>query len=138
FALILNNFQSLADIIYRSFAGLGFTASASGLTAEDLLKPGRVAGTGFEAAHPMVQQVSQLLGFPEFFGNALTIFVLLVAWFLVIIAFLIICILLSYAILEVEQTTLARFVLVYFALCNITSLLAERVFGSVVSSGVKV
>src|SRR3546814_18489627 len=52
FALILNNFSALADIIYRSFAGLGLEATANSLAAADLLKPGRPAGTGFGAAWP--------------------------------------------------------------------------------------
>jgi type IV secretion system protein TrbL len=56
FALILNNFSALADIVYRSFAGLGLEASANSLTPDDLLKPGRVAGTGFAEAHPLLQQ----------------------------------------------------------------------------------
>jgi len=46
FALILNNFRALGDIIYRSFAGLGLNAADTGLTPGDLLKPGRLAGTG--------------------------------------------------------------------------------------------
>src|SRR3546814_5761285 len=41
FALILNNFQSLSEIIFRSFAGLGLTAGGSAIGASDLLLPGR-------------------------------------------------------------------------------------------------
>lgn len=138
FAFILNNFQSLADIIYGSFSGLGLNASASDLAAADLLKPGKLAGTGYEAAHPLLEEASQLLGFPEFFGNALTIFVLLVAWLLVILAFFILAIQLFITILEFKLTTLAGFVLVPFALWNKTAFLAERVLGNVIASGVKV
>src|SRR3546814_16483915 len=87
FALILNNFSVLADIVYRSFAGLGLEATANSLTAADLLKPGRLAGTGFEAAWPLHHQVGELMGFTSFFDNFLTIIVLLLAWALVIPAF---------------------------------------------------
>ncbi|MEC9264983.1 MAG: P-type conjugative transfer protein TrbL [Pseudomonadota bacterium] len=138
FALILDNFQSLAEVIYGSFAGLGLNASASGLTAGDLLRPGKIAATGYEAAYPLLEQVSQLVGFPEIFGNALTIFVLLLAWFLVLIAFFILAIQLFITVLEFKLTTLAGFVLVPFALWNKTSFLAERVLGNVISSGIKV
>ncbi|HML92955.1 P-type conjugative transfer protein TrbL [Methyloceanibacter sp.] len=138
FAFILNNFQTLADIIYGSFSGLGLNASASGLSAGDLLKPGKLAGTGYEAAHPLLDEASQLLGFPEFFGNALTIVVLLLAWFLVILAFFILAIQLFITILEFKLTTLAGFVLVPFALWNQTAFLAERVLGNVIASGIKV
>ncbi|WP_339864914.1 P-type conjugative transfer protein TrbL [Paremcibacter congregatus] len=138
FAYIINNFQNLANIIYRSFSGLGLTAVASDLTAADLLKPGKIAATGFEAAWPLLEQVSRLVGFPEIFGNALTVFVLLVAWFLVILAFFILAIQLFITILEFKLTTLAGFILVPFALWNKTSFLAERVLGNVISSGIKV
>lgn len=138
FAFILNNFRNLADIIYRSFAGLGINASAGNISADNLLRPGRIAATGFEGAWPLLDQASQLLGFPEIFGNALTIFVLLVAWFLVIIAFFILSIQLFITILEFKLTTLAGFVLVPFALWNRSAFLAERVLGNVISSGIKV
>ena len=138
FALILNNFQNLAEIVYRSFAGLGIQAAPGTLTAGDLLKPGRIAATGYEAAYPLIEQVGNLVGFPEIFGNALTVFVPLLAWFLVLIAFFILAIQLFIAVLEFKLTTLAGFVLVPFALWNKTSFLAERVLGNVISSGVKV
>ncbi|MCP1469581.1 type IV secretion system protein TrbL [Sphingobium sp. OAS761] len=138
FAFIIGNFQRLADIIYRSFAGLGITAGGGGLSADDLLHPGAIAGTGFEAAHPMIDKVSDLLGFPEIFGNFLIVVVLLVAWFLVVLAFFILAIQLFITVLEFKLTTLAGFILVPFALWNKTSFLAERVLGNVVSSGIKV
>ncbi len=138
FAYILNNFQNLADIIYRSFSGLGIQAAPGGMTADDLLKPGKIAATGYEAASPLLEQVSNLVGFPEIFGNALTVFVLLVAWFLILIAFFILAIQLFITVLEFKLTALAGFVLVPFALWNKTAFLAERVLGNVVSSGIKV
>jgi type IV secretion system protein TrbL len=138
FALILNNFSTLADVIYRSFAGLGLHATANSLTAADLLKPGRLAGTGFEAAWPLLHQVGELMGFTSFFDNFLTIIVLLIAWVIVIIAFFILAVQLFITILEFKLTTLAGFVLVPFALWNKTSFLAERVLGNVISSGIKV
>jgi len=138
FALILNNFSMLADIVYRSFAGLGLQATANSLTAADLLKPGRLAGTGFEAAWPLLHQVGELMGFTSFFDNFLTIIVLLIAWAIVILAFFILAVQLFITILEFKLTTLAGFVLVPFALWNKTSFLAERVLGNVVSSGIKV
>jgi type IV secretion system protein TrbL len=138
FALILNQFSSLADIIYRSFAGLGLAATSNTLTPEDLLKPGRLAGTGFEAAWPLLKQVSAMLGFTSFFDNFLTIIVLLISWLVVIVAFFILSVQLFITILEFKLTSLAGFVLVPFALWNRTSFLAERVLGNVISTGVKV
>ncbi|MGY4397646.1 type IV secretion system protein TrbL [Sphingomonas sp. UYAg733] len=138
FALILNSFSTLADIIFRSFAGLGLTAGGGGMTADDLLKPGRLAGAGFSAAWPLLEQASQMLGFTSFFDNFLTIIVLLIAWVIVICAFFILAVQLFITIIEFKLTTLAGFVLVPFSLWNRTSFLAERVLGNVVSSGIKV
>jgi type IV secretion system protein TrbL len=138
FALILGRFSTLADIIFRSFAGLGITAGGGTMSADDLLKPGHLAGTGFQAAWPLLQQVSQLMGFTSFFENFLTIAVLLIAWLVVIIAFFVLAVQLFITIIEFKLTTLAGFVLVPFALWNRTSFLAERVLGNVVSSGIKV
>lgn len=138
FAFILNRFSSLADIIFRSFAQAGLTAGGGTLTAADLLKPGHLAGTGFAAAWPLLNQASQLMGFTSFFDNFLTIAVLLFAWIIVIVAFFVLAVQLFVAILEFKLTTLAGFVLVPFALWNRTGFLAERVLGNVVSSGIKV
>ena len=138
FALILGSFSTLADIIFRSFAGLGITAGGGAMTADDLLRPGFVANTGFEAARPLLDQVSELLGWMSFFENFVTIAVLMTAWFFILVAFFVMAIQLFITIIEFKLTTLAGFVLVPFALWNRTSFLAERVLGNVVSSGIKV
>ena len=138
FAFIIGNFSSLSDIIFRSFAGLGLTAGGGSVSADQLLKPGFIAATGFDAAKPLLDQVSQLLGLTSFFENFLTIAVLMTSWLFVILAFFILSIQLFITILEFKLTTLAGFVLVPFALWNRTSFLAERVLGNVVSSGIKV
>ncbi len=138
FAFILNSFSTLADIIFRSFAQAGLTAGGGTLSAEDLLKPGRLAGTGFSAAWPLLEQASEMVGFTTFFDNFLTIMVLLFAWALVIVAFFILAVQMFVCVLEFKLTSLAGFILVPFALWNRTSFLAERVLGNVVSSGIKV
>ncbi len=56
FAYIINNFQNLAAVVFNSFTTLGLNATATGLTAADLQKPGKLAGTGFQAAWPLLQQ----------------------------------------------------------------------------------
>ncbi len=138
FAFILNSFSALADIIFRSFAQAGLTAGGGTLSASDLLKPGRLAGTGFSAAWPLLDQASKLMGFTSFFDNFLTIVVLLFAWAIVILAFFILAVQMFVTIIEFKLTTLAGFLLVPFALWSRTSFLAERVLGGVVTSGIKV
>ncbi len=138
FAFIIGSFSTLADIIFKSFAGLGVTAGGGAISADQLLKPGFIASTGFDAAKPLLDQISPLMGPVAFFENFLTIAVLMIAWLFVILAFFILAIQLFITIIEFKLTTLAGFILVPFALWNRTSFLAERVLGNVVSSGIKV
>ena len=135
FAYILGNFNQLAGIVFRSFAGLGLTASGSGMTQAQLLQPGRLAKVGIDAGRPIMAQLSELVGFPEVFANLDTIAVLFLAWLVLIVAFFVLSVQLFVTLLEFKLTTLAGFVLVPFALWNKTSFLAEKVLGNVVSSG---
>lgn len=138
FAFILNNFAELSSILFRSFAGLGLTASASTLTEGDLLRPGRLASVGVEAARPILNQIGELMGFPDFFLNLDSAVVLFIAWLIVIVSFFILSVQMFVTLIEFKLTTLAGFVLVPFALWGKTAFLAERVLGNVISSGIKV
>ncbi|MFN0190541.1 MAG: P-type conjugative transfer protein TrbL [Aestuariivirga sp.] len=137
FALLLNNFSSLADIIFSSFAGLGLKASGATISATDLMRPGFVAATGFTASRPLLDQAGSLMGFTSFFDNVVTITVLLIAWLIVLLAFFVLSVQLFITIVEFKLTTLAGFILVPFALFGKTSFLAERVLGNVMTSGIK-
>ncbi|KAK0339905.1 hypothetical protein LTR94_032673, partial [Friedmanniomyces endolithicus] len=108
------------------------------MSADDLLKPGRLAGTGFEAAWPLLDQASEMTGFTSFFDNFLTIAILLFAWAIVILAFFVLAVQMFVTVIEFKLVSLAGFILVPFALWNRTSFLAERTLGHVVSCGVKV
>lgn len=137
FALLLNNFPVLADIIFRSFGQLGLNATGGTLTADDLFRPGFIANTGFEAAHPLLTEINNLTGPIAFFVNIVTIGILFLAWLITLFAFFFLAIQLFVTIIEFKLTTLAGFVLIPFALWNKTSFLAERVLGNVIASGVK-
>ncbi len=138
FAYIIGNFNWLASIVFRSFAGLGLTASGSTLSMETFLQPGRLAKTGIDAGAPILDQISQMAGFPEVFINITPIVVMFLAWLIVIISFFVLAVQLFVTLIEFKLTTLAGFVLVPFALWNKTAFLAEKVLGNVVSSGIKV
>lgn len=138
FAFIINNFNALAGILFRSFAGLGLTATGSGLTAANLFRPGQVAAVGVTAAQPLLTQMGDLSGFPDLLLNIDTVLVLFLAWLVIIISFFILSVQMFVTLIEFKLTTLAGFILVPFALWNKTAFLAEKVLGNVVSSGVKV
>ena len=137
FALIITNFSSLANIVFNSFGGLGLKATASTITADDLLRPGFIANTGFKAAHPILTQIGELTGPVKFFHNIVLIVALFLAWIVTMFAFFFLAIQLFVTILEFKLTTLAGFILIPFALWNKTSFLAEKVLGNVVASGIK-
>ena len=138
FAYLIGNFNRLAGIVFRSFAGLGLTASGSGLSQVQLLQPGRLAQVGIEAGRPIMEQIGKMAGFPEVFVHLDTIVVLFLAWLVLILCFFVLAVQLFVTLLEFKLTTLAGFVLVPFALWNKTAFLAEKVLGNVVSSGIKV
>ncbi len=138
FAFLIGNFNSLAKIVFNSFAGLGLKAAGSGLSADQFLQPGRVAQVGIDAGKPILQAASELMGFVSFFENFVQIFVLLIAWLVVLVAFFILAVQLFITLIEFKLTTLAGFILVPFGLFNKTAFLAEHALGNVIASGVKV
>jgi len=138
FAYIIGNFNWLAGIVFRSFAGLGLMASGSTISQAEFLQPGRLAKVGTDAGAPILEHISDMAGFPEVFVNLDSIVVLFIAWLVVILSFFILAIQLFITLIEFKLTTLAGFVLVPFALWNKTAFLAEKVLGNVVSSGIKV
>jgi type IV secretion system protein TrbL len=138
FALLIGNFNSLAQVVFNSFAGLGLKAAGSSLSADQFLQPGRLAQVGVDAGKPILDAAGQLMGYVSFFENFIQIFVLLVAWLVVVLAFFVLAVQLFVTLIEFKLTTLAGFVLVPFGLFNKTAFLAERVLGNVVASGVKV
>ncbi|UGV28548.1 P-type conjugative transfer protein TrbL [Rhodopseudomonas boonkerdii] len=138
FAYLISNWNSLAKIVFDSFAGLGLKASGTGFSAADLMRPGKVAQTGLDAARPLLDSISDLMGWVAFFENFIQIACLLFAWALVILAFFILAIQLFVTLIEFKLSTLAGFVLIPFGLFGKTAFMAERVLGNVISSGIKV
>ena len=138
FAFLIGNWNSLARIVFESFAGLGLKASGTGLAEADFLRPGRIAQVGLDAGRPLLDSISGLMGYVSFFENFIQIAVLLFAWVMVLLAFFILAIQLFVTLIEFKLTTLAGFILIPFALFNKTAFLAEKVLGNIVASGVKV
>ncbi len=138
FAYIISSWNDLARIVFESFAGLGLMASGTGFSAEDLLRPGRVAQTGLDAGRPLLEAISDLMGFVAFFENFIQIACLMFAWVLVLLAFFILAVQLFVTLIEFKLTTLAGFVHIPFGLFGKTAFMAEKVLGNVISSGIKV
>src|SRR5881398_2394135 len=138
FAFLIGNWNSLARVVFESFAGLGLKASGTGLSSADFLRPGRIAQVGLDAGRPILESISGLMGYVSFFENFVQIVVLLFAWIVVLLTFFILAIQLFITLIEFKLTTLAGFVLIPFGLFGKTAFAAERVLGNVISSGVKI
>lgn len=138
FAYIIGNWNNLARIVFESFAGLGLKASGTGFTVADLLRPGKVAQTGLDAGRPLLNSISNLMGYWSFFENFIQIACMLFAWALVLLAFFVLAIQLFVTLIEFKLSTLAGFVLIPFGLFGKSAFMAERVLGNVISSGIKV
>lgn len=138
FAYIVGNFNSLARIVFESFSGLGLKAAGSSLSSAELLQPGRVAQVGIDAGNPILEAAGDLMGYVSFFENFVQIFVLMIAWVIVLVAFFVLAIQIFVTLIEFKLTTLAGFVLIPFAFFNRTAFLAEKVLGNIVASGVKI
>ncbi|CAH1655621.1 Conjugative transfer protein TrbL [Hyphomicrobiales bacterium] len=138
FAYLIGNWNNLAQIIFNSFAGLGLKGSGTSFSAADLLRPGKVAQTGLDAGRPLLESISDMMGYWSFFENFIQIACLMFAWVLVLLAFFILAVQLFVTLIEFKLTTLAGFVLIPFGLFGKTAFMAERILGNVVSSGIKV
>jgi len=138
FAWIIGNFSTLATILFDSFAGLGLKASGGAMALGDFMKPGTIAGTGLDAASPLLDATEDLVGPVGLFANFPHIVILLLAWAIVVLAFFVLAIQVFVTIIEFKLVTLAGFVLLPFAFFNRTAFMAEKVLGHVISSGIKV
>jgi len=138
FAYIIGNWNNLARIIFESFAGLGLKAAGTGFSVSDLLRPGKVAQIGLDAGRPLLDSISDLMGWVSFFENFIQIACLLFAWALILLAFFVLAVQLFVTLIEFKLTTLAGFVLIPFGLFGKSAFMAERVLGNIISSGIKV
>jgi len=138
FAFILNNWNSLAQAIFKSFAALGLKATGSSLSYADFLRPGKLAQAGVQGADVLLAQIQRLSGFPEVFWNLSEIMLMALSWVVTLVAFFVLAIMLFLAVIEFKLTTLKGFILVPFALWRGTSFIAEPVLGQVITSGVRI
>src|SRR3546814_2960566 len=69
-----------------------------------------------DAGRPLLDSISNLMGYWSFFENFIQIACMLFAWVLVLLAFFILAIQLFVTLIEFKLTTLAGFVLIPFGL----------------------
>lgn len=137
FVLLISNWQSYMPIIFQSFSGLGLHATGDKVTAAQFMQPGKIAQTGLDAASQIGEAIKQ---FPSLLDPSTwgTVFVLAIAWLIVVLSFFVLAVQLFVVIVEWKLVTLAGFILVPFGLFGKTAFITERVLGYVVTSGIKV
>jgi type IV secretion system protein TrbL len=64
FAFLIGNFHTLTAIVLKSFSGLGLKASGAGVSADDFLRPGKLAALGITACKPILQAAAIWAAFP--------------------------------------------------------------------------
>jgi type IV secretion system protein TrbL len=138
FAFILNNWNTLAQVVFNSFAALGLKATGSSLSYADFLRPGKLAAAGVQGANVLLAQIQRLSGFPEVFWHLGEIMLIALSWVVTLVAFFVLAIMLFLAVVEFKLTTLKGFILVPFALWRGTSFVAEPVLGQIITSGVRI
>lgn len=107
FAYIIGNWNTLARIVFDSFAGLGLVATGGTISAGELLQPGRIAQVGLEAGQPILTSIADLSGFVAVFENFIQIGILFFAWLVVLLSFFILAIQLFVTLIEFKLATLA-------------------------------
>ena len=87
FAMI-GNWNNLAHIVFESFAGLGLKASAPAFQHRSVFRPAGRADRP-RCRRPLLDSISNLMGYWSFFENFIQIACLFFAWALVLLAFFI-------------------------------------------------
>src|SRR5690606_17855801 len=80
FAYLVGTWTNLSRTFSESFAGLGLRVSATAFSTAEVMRPGKVAQTGLDAARPLLESISDLMGWVAFFENFIQLACLLFAW----------------------------------------------------------
>jgi type IV secretion system protein TrbL len=133
FAFLVNNWDAVATAVNQSGAMLGLRAGGSGLSLADLHNPARVAALGKELYGQMMALGEGLNIFTDFF----TMITLLVAAFVVMLAFFVLALQVFVALIAFKLGSLAAFIALPWGVFSGTAWIAERPLGWVATSAVR-
>lgn len=131
---LINQWQSLCQIIFTSFGDVGLLAGNSSITMDDLSHPSKIAQAGLDAAAAITAATKNL----GWWNDGPILLGMYTAWAITIISFFILAVELFVILVEFKLATLAGFILIPFGLFGGTSFLAERTLGYVFISGIKI
>jgi len=138
FIFVVSNWDSLISTVVEGFIHTGATAgSAAGGTVVSLRNPSAIVDAGFKAVFPIFDHIRNYASFSGFFGNVPDVILTLIASFVILGAYFVLAIQVFVTRLEFGLIATLGLILVPFGVFKQTAFLAEKVFGAVISFGVK-
>lgn len=138
FVYVVNDWQGLSKTVVLGFIQIGLKAGASSMNPNTFMQePGNIVYLGWKHCEQFIKLIDQNSGFPEIFYNFPTAICLVIALVGTLAAFFVLAVQLFITLVEFRLVTLAALVLIPFGIIKQTSFLAERAFGYVVSTGLK-
>jgi type IV secretion system protein TrbL len=136
FIWLTTNFADLLTIVLQSFVQAGLTAGGARITVREFLDPSAIAAYGLHVTTPLFHALSQLTGWSAVFGLP-HVMVTGLAALLLVMAFFLLAIQVFLTLLEFYIAAVVSLLLIPFGVNARTAFIAERVFGMVLSFGVK-
>lgn len=136
FIFLVLDFPNLVEIVRDGFVFAGLLAGGSRINVAEFTNPSRIAAFGTVAVQPVFDHI-QSYGTVAALRNFGDLIMTGLAGLLILLAFYIIAIQVFITILEFYLIAVVGLLLVPFGVNRHTSFLAERVFGAVISMGVK-
>ncbi len=139
FSFLIKEWSLLTSVVQNSFIALGLKAGGTSFTLEDFLDPGAIAVKGWQTGQLLILAADQLTGdWRSTLENLTDIALLTVSAFVVIVAYFTLAAQVFIALVVFKLGALLTFVLIPFAVLTQTSFIAERPFGWLVGSGVRI
>lgn len=137
FVLVINNYDSLLHVVIEGFISTGKTASSvSGDDLASVRDPSSIAAAGFYVALPVIEHLTTYSNWDILF-NLHDVIITGLCGLGILIAYFIIAIQVFVTYLEFAIVSTLGLILIPFGVFKHTAFLAEKVFGAIVSFGVK-
>lgn len=135
FSYVLNNYASLITIIIEGFTWTGRTASGTASQVDVTFDPSKILDKGIDIIEPVMISAAANIGW--FGGGLITALMAFFSMAVILIAFTILALQVIICRIEFMMVCMLGFILIPFGINKHTSFLAERIFGAIISFGVK-
>lgn len=129
FIFVVTSYPLLIHALLESFVFVGLTAGGNQVSLIEFTNPSRIASIGMELVQPVLEQSSLFHPFDALFNGFASL--------IIIVAFFVVAIQVFVTFLEFYIVAVLGLVLIPFGVLKHTSFMAEKVFGGILSFGVK-